>query len=107
MRCYWDEEDTWFYFEVDPEGRVTRQIELEGPELTPIAAASLEEWQRACEAGRPDEYGNRYGITAEPPVHEWEGHDPQPLTCGEFEEVWDTARRHIAARPSSSLPKRA
>ncbi|MEU3051467.1 hypothetical protein ABZ705_34150 [Streptomyces sp. NPDC006984] len=34
MRCYWDEEDTWFYFEVDAEGLVIRQIELEGPDLT-------------------------------------------------------------------------
>ncbi|AYG80790.1 hypothetical protein DWB77_02928 [Streptomyces hundungensis] len=41
MRCYWDEEDTWFYFEVDATGWVIRQIELEGPGLTPVAAASL------------------------------------------------------------------
>jgi hypothetical protein len=43
MRCYWDEEDIWFYFEVDADGWVTRQIELQGSELTPIAAASLDE----------------------------------------------------------------
>jgi len=51
MRCYWDEEDVWFYFEVNAEGWVTRQIELQGPELTPIAAASLDEWQQARDAG--------------------------------------------------------
>lgn len=63
MRCYWDEEDVWFYFEVDAEGWVTRQVELQGPGLTPIAAASLEEWQRAHDAGRLDEYDDRFGIT--------------------------------------------
>ncbi|MFD5783001.1 hypothetical protein [Streptomyces sp. NPDC126933] len=100
MRCYWDEEDTWFYFEVGAAGWVIRQIELEGPELTPIAAASLKEWQRAYDAGRLDEYDNRFGITAELPVSEWEGHDPLSLASEEFEEVWKTARQDIAARPS-------
>ncbi|WP_328303920.1 hypothetical protein OG389_19325 [Streptomyces sp. NBC_00435] len=100
MRCYWDEEDLWFYFEVDAEGWVVRQIELEGPELTPISAASLVEWQQAYDTGRPDEYDTRFGITAELPVSEWEGHDPEQLTSDEFDEVWDSARRQIAAGPS-------
>ncbi|MER0449623.1 hypothetical protein ABR738_34630 [Streptomyces sp. Edi4] len=95
MRCYWGEEDVWFYFETDAEGWVVRQVELEGPELTPIAAASLAEWQRAYDAGRLDEYDNRFGITAELPVSEWEGHDPEELTSHQFEAVWDTARRQI------------
>jgi hypothetical protein len=100
MRCYWDEEDTWFYFEVDAEGWVIRQIELEGPELTPIAAASLAAWQQASDTGRLDEYDNRFGITAELPVSEWEGHDPELMTSDEFEQVWNAARREIAARSS-------
>ncbi|MCP9985593.1 MULTISPECIES: hypothetical protein [Streptomyces] len=99
MRCHWDEEDIWFYFEVDAEGRVVRQVELEGPELTPIAAASFVEWQEACNAGRLDEYDSRFGSTAELPVSEWEGHDPEQLTSDEFEEVWNSARRQIAVRP--------
>lgn len=61
MRCHWDEEDVWFYFEVDAEGWVTRQIELEGPERIPIAAASLAEWQQACDTGRIDEYDTGSG----------------------------------------------
>lgn len=88
MRCYWDEEDVWFYFEVDAGGWVTRQVELEGPELTPTAAASL------------DEYDSRFGFTAELPVSEWEGHDPEQLTLEEFEEVWGAARRRIASKSS-------
>ncbi|WP_033285186.1 hypothetical protein [Streptomyces sp. NRRL F-525] len=98
MRCYWDEEDIWFYFEVDAEGWVTRQIELHGPGLTPIAAASLSEWQQAQDAGRLDEYDSRFGVTAELPVSEWEGHDPEELTSDQFEKVWDMARRQIKAR---------
>ncbi|WP_432149450.1 hypothetical protein [Streptomyces sp. bgisy029] len=100
MRCYWGEEDTWFYFEVDTEGWVIRQVELEGPELTPIAAASLAEWQRARDAGRLGDDDSRFGITAELPVSEWEGHDPEQLTFEEFEDVWGPARRQIASRPS-------
>ncbi|MGI5481850.1 hypothetical protein [Streptomyces lavendofoliae] len=100
MRCYWDEGDIWFYFEVDADGWVTRQIELKGPELTPVAAASLVEWQHACDTGRLDEYGSRFGTTAELPASEWESHDPMELTSADFEEVWDSARRQIAAQPS-------
>ncbi|MEU9197032.1 hypothetical protein [Streptomyces hundungensis] len=99
MRCFWDEEDTWFYFEVDAEGWVIRQVELEGPELTSIAAASLAEWQRAYDAGRLNEYDSGFGITAELPVSEWEGHNPEQLAAEEFEEVWGLARRQIASRP--------
>lgn len=99
MRCRWDEEDTWFYFEVDAEGMVTRQVELQGPELAPLAAASLDEWQRARHAGSLAAYENKYGLTAEPPVSEWEGHTPEQLTSEEFEEVWGPARRQIASRP--------
>jgi hypothetical protein len=99
MRCYWDEEDVWFYFELDAEGWVIRQIERQGRELNPIAAASLVEWQQARDAGRLAEYDGRFGVTADLPVSEWEGYDPQPLTCEEFEKVWNTARRQIAAGP--------
>lgn len=99
MRCYGDEEDIWFYFEVNAGGWVTRQVELKGLEMAPIAAASRTEWQRACDAGRLDEYDTRFGMTAELPVSEWEGHDPERLTSDEFEKVWGLARRQIAARP--------
>ncbi|MFE0422079.1 hypothetical protein [Streptomyces sp. NPDC058953] len=98
MRCYWDEEDVWYYFEVDADGWVVRQVEFAGPGLTPIAAASLAEWQQAYDAGRVDKYDSRFGITAEAPVSEWEGHDPEELTSEEFEKVWDSARRQITSQ---------
>ncbi|MER5769815.1 hypothetical protein [Streptomyces sp. NPDC001985] len=44
-------------------------------------------------------YEDRFGLTAELPVPEWEGHDPRQLTSKEFEEVWDAARREITTRP--------
>ncbi|WP_261384162.1 hypothetical protein [Streptomyces sp. T12] len=107
MRCYWDEEDTWFYIEVDADGWVIRQVELEGLELTPIAAASLDEWQRAREAGRLDEYDSRFGITAELPVSDWEGHNPEQLTSEEFEEVWGPARCQLQFANQDGRPDRS
>lgn len=103
MRCYWDEEDAWFYFEVDAEGWVTRQVELQGSELTPVAAASLDEWQHAQQAGALAEYEREFGVTAELPVPQWEGHEPDQLTSQEFEEVWDAARREIKSPLTPSL----
>ncbi|AXG79732.1 hypothetical protein [Streptomyces paludis] len=98
MRCHWDDEDIWFYFEVDAEGWVTRQVELQGPERVPLAAAALAEWDRAYAAGTWSEYERRYGGTAELPVSEWEGHVPEWLAADAFEAVWRAARRDLAAR---------
>nr|WP_202451395.1 hypothetical protein [Streptomyces sp. SID4948] len=98
MRCYWDEEAIWFYFEVDANGWVTRQIELQGSELTPIAAASLDEWRRAQQAGGLGEYERKFGLTAELPVSQWQGYEAEQLTSQEFEQAWGAARREIAAR---------
>ncbi|MFI6941288.1 hypothetical protein ACIBI4_18595 [Streptomyces sp. NPDC050418] len=86
FRSYWDEEDTWFCFEVDGDEWVRRQVELEGPDRRPVAAASADE-----------EDGATYGFTAESPVTEWEGHDEEPLTAEEFEEIWAEARRRLGA----------
>ncbi|MFF1651451.1 hypothetical protein [Streptomyces sp. NPDC058240] len=79
---------------------MTRQIELEGPELTPIAAACLEEWQRAYGAGCLDEYDRRYGVTAELLVSEREGHASEQLAFHELRETGDIARQQIAAQTS-------
>ncbi|MFD4632777.1 hypothetical protein ACFVYR_13395 [Streptomyces sp. NPDC058284] len=85
FRSYWYEEDTWFYFEVGDDAWVRRQVELEGPALRPIAAASAEDDDA------------RYGFIAEPPVTDWEGHVEEPLTFEDFEDVWTAARRHLGA----------
>ncbi|MER6601539.1 hypothetical protein, partial [Streptomyces parvus] len=99
-----DEEDVWFYFEVDADGYVIRQVELQEPGNKALTAASLAEWQEAREDGRSAEYKSVYGLTAEPPFSEWEGHNPQSLSAGEFEIVWSTARGELQdrqRRPSS------
>ncbi|MEV0623984.1 hypothetical protein AB0I81_62465 [Nonomuraea sp. NPDC050404] len=102
FRAHWAEEDIWFYFEIDAEGWVSRQIELRGPDNVPIAAASLAEWQEAYSAGRTRRYEATYGTTADIPVQEWDGHDPQPLTSSDFETVWCRARGHLEAAASSA-----
>ncbi|MFG3284168.1 hypothetical protein [Streptomyces sp. NPDC048111] len=87
FRSYWGEADTWFYFEVGDDGWVRRQIELEGPALRPVAAATAEDDDA------------RYGFTAESPVTDWEGHVEVPLTLREFEVVWVDARQRLMAGP--------
>lgn len=46
------------------------QTELEGPELTTIATASLAKWHRTCDARRLDKHGSTIGVTASLPVSE-------------------------------------
>lgn len=98
IRCFWDEEDVWFYFELDADGYVIRQVELQEPGSKALAAASLAEWQEAQRDGRSAEYESVYGLTAEPPISEWEGHDPHSLSVDEFETVWSTARGELQDR---------
>lgn len=87
-----------------------RQVELKEPGSKALAAASLAEWQEAQKKGRLAEYESVYGLTAEPPISDWEGHDPQWLSANEFESVWSTARRQIQDRqrqhPSRVRPPR-
>ncbi|MGP4049377.1 hypothetical protein [Streptomyces sp. 2A115] len=102
FRSHWAEEDIWFYFEVDGDGWVTRQVELQGPLEKPIAAASLTEWEAAQQAGTLADYEATFGVTAEVPIHEWDPHDPPELTVAEFEDVWLTARSVCQARARST-----
>ncbi|KUN81482.1 hypothetical protein AQJ66_24085 [Streptomyces bungoensis] len=98
IRCFWDEEALWFYFELDADGYVIRQVELQEPGSRALTAASLAEWQQARRDGRSAKYECVYGLTAEPPISEWEGHNPQSLSADEFEDVWSTARRQLQDR---------
>ncbi|MFJ5811690.1 hypothetical protein [Streptomyces sp. NPDC093093] len=107
FRSYWTEEDTWFYFEVDADGWVTRQVELQGPLETPIAAASLAEWQAAQEAGTLADCEPTFGATAEVPLQEWDGYEPYDLTREEFETVWLAARAACRDGSRSRAPRGA
>ncbi|MEU3509313.1 hypothetical protein ABZ733_15705 [Streptomyces longwoodensis] len=97
-RCLWDEESISFYFEFDMDGYVVRQVELQDPRGRALAAASLAEWQAALREDRSGAYESVYGMTAEPAISEWEGHDPQWLSADEFETIWATARLQIRNR---------
>lgn len=106
FRAYWAEEDTWFYFEADTDGWITRQVELQGPLEKPLAAASLAEADAAERAGTLGEYEAAFGFTAKIPVHEWDEHNRQDLTAAEFEAVWTPARAVCEARARrNSTPK--
>jgi hypothetical protein len=98
LRSFWDEEAVWFYFELDTDGYVIRQVELQEPGSKSLAAASVAEWQEAQRDGRLAQYESVYGLTAELPTSEWEEHDPQWLSANEFEIVWSTARRQLQDR---------
>ncbi|MEY2233088.1 hypothetical protein, partial [Streptomyces sp. BF23-30] len=96
VRCFWDEEAS--RFELDSYGYVIRQVELQEPGSRALTAASLAEWQEAGRDGRSAAYESVYGLTAEPPISEWEGHDPRQLSADEFEIVWSTARQELQDR---------
>ncbi|GAA1545308.1 hypothetical protein GCM10009730_63000 [Streptomyces albidochromogenes] len=98
LRCFWADEAVWFYFELDTDGCVIRPVELQEPGNKALTAASLAEWQEAQSDGRLADYECVYGLTAELPISEWEGHDPQWLSANEFEVVWSTARRQLQDR---------
>lgn len=93
LRRYWNEGDTWFLFELDDEGTVTRHIELEGDDGTPTTAAAVDEWLRALQAGRIREYMTTYGIVAEEPVAPVSAYERIPAE--EFEQTWERARRTL------------
>lgn len=95
LRCFWDEESIWFYLELDEGGFVVRQIELAGPSGAVLAAACLSEWEQAHAEGRGIEYERVYGLTAQAPICEWEGHDPRWLSVDEFEQVWSATRARV------------
>lgn len=102
MRCvrrYWAEESIWFYFELDDDGWVTRHVELQGPDRTPVAAASLAEWFTELDAGRIQQYQARFGMVADQPISADELDDYEPVPAGAFEQVWQTARRHLGDEP--------
>jgi hypothetical protein len=95
VRCFWDEESIWFYFELDDAGNVLREVEHQEPSGAVLAAAALSEWLEARAVGRLSAYESAYGGTAMLPFGQWEGHDPHWLSQQDFERVWAAARDQI------------
>ncbi|MFC9343785.1 hypothetical protein ACFT0G_28355 [Streptomyces sp. NPDC057020] len=75
------------------------------PEARLWPLPSLTEGQEAQRDGRSAEYEGVYGLTAEPPISEWEGHDPQPLSVDEFEVVWSTPAVILRIVSGAPLPE--
>ena len=96
LRAYWDEEDTTFYFEVDEDGWVLRQVEFSGADRTPTVAASLAEWPDAERDGLAavQAYEARYGGIADQPLPPDQPPDAPHVIIDrvEFVEVWQRAR---------------
>jgi hypothetical protein len=95
VRRFWDEEGIWFYLEIDDDGWVTRHIELQGPDRTPIAAASLSEWFTELDAGRIQQYQAQFGFVTDQPIPTDEIDHYEAVPADAFERVWQAARSHL------------
>jgi hypothetical protein len=97
FRDHWADDDVWRYFEIDDEGFVQRQVELEGPHREANTACSLQEWEDALRTETIDQYYETYGMVDEWSFASGDHDDPQPSTEAEFERVWEYARRACEA----------
>lgn len=98
LKRYWGEEGIWFFLEVDADGWVLRQVELQGAAETPIAASALAEWHDVATRGLEavQAYEATYGRLADQPMSEQDlGPDVETLTREAFEDVWHRARAQI------------
>ncbi|MCX4649582.1 MULTISPECIES: hypothetical protein [unclassified Streptomyces] len=82
------------------EVRITRKTLLELPDPQPLAPSAPQLPDHTAYQQIMADFVAADATTAELPVSEWEGHDPEQLTSEEFEEVRGSARRQIASRPS-------
>lgn len=86
-----------FFFESDEDGWVLRQVELRGPERTPVVAAALAEWPDADGDGLAavQAYEAKYGALADQPISEDEDFPQVEIEQAEFEAIWQHARAHL------------
>ncbi|WDT54088.1 TniQ family protein [Streptomyces sp. G7(2002)] len=101
IRSYYDDLDTWSYFELDSEGWALRHVDLQGPTLKPVTAAALSEVLGIRDSGDRTAmavYQHTYGILAEGSLDGWEETDcAAEITSTEFERVWGPAREAITS----------
>ncbi|MEU8147961.1 hypothetical protein [Nonomuraea sp. NPDC048901] len=107
IRLYHPAEDTWFYYELDDQEWAVRQIDLQGPDQCPTAAAALDEVFRLRDQHGLAElqaYEHRFGVLAEGSLEGWQDADQAAeITRQEFEAIWIQARQHLA-RPGLNEP---
>ncbi len=95
LRGYWDEEDVTYFFEVDDEGWVQRQVEHRGER--PTVAAALAEIP--TELAAVQAYEGKYGTLAEQPIGAWDAqYRHVALAASEFEAIWQHARASLEQR---------
>ncbi|WP_405683704.1 hypothetical protein OG204_01060 [Streptomyces sp. NBC_01387] len=101
IRAYDDESDTWSYIELDDNGGALRQVDLQGPQRRPVAAASLTEVIEVrdhADLAAMTTYERTYGVLAEGSLYGWQDFDgPTEITEHEFESTWAAARETLDA----------
>jgi hypothetical protein len=97
-----EDDDIVYFIEIGhadgEDGWPIRQVELEGPERVPIAAAALSEWPEEGPGAteKRNAYVARYGSCGDKPMpSDWPAEDLSPA---EFEEVWRHARSYLDER---------
>ncbi|MCX5266658.1 TniQ family protein [Streptomyces sp. NBC_00199] len=100
IRSYYDELDTWSYFELDNESWALRHVDLQGPTLQPVTAAALSEVlgirDQRDQTAMAD-YEHKYGILAEGSLDGWQDtQSATEITAAEFERIWASAREALA-----------
>ena len=98
LKSYWDEEDILFFFEVNADSWVLRQIELSGPTRTPTTAAALDETLAARDESLKamQKYEAKYGRIADQPITCWDPDFPrEEISQEDFEKTWVAARSHL------------
>lgn len=107
VKAYWEEDDGTYFFEADEDGRVLRQVVLQGSDRTPTVAASLADWPDVEREGlaAAQAYFAEYGMTSDKPITKWDFPHVK-IAAGTFEKVWTRARDHLDAK-RGALPKRA
>ncbi|OII66686.1 DDE-type integrase/transposase/recombinase [Streptomyces sp. CC77] len=100
IRSYYDELDTWSYFELDNESWALRHVDLQGPTLQPVTAAALSEVlgirDQRDQTAMAD-YEHKYGILAEGSLDGWQDtQSATEITAAEFERIWAAAREALA-----------
>lgn len=100
IRSYYDDLDTWSYFELDSEGWALRHVDLQGSTLQPVTAAALSEVLDIRDRGDRTAmavYQHKYGILAEGSLDGWQETDSAAeITATEFERIWASAREGIS-----------
>jgi hypothetical protein len=105
VRYHWSEDDTWLHAELDDDGWALRQVDLRGPRLEPVTAASLAEVLHIRDhqdLAAMRAYEAKYGVLSEGAWDGWQ-HTGQAsgITEAGFEALWAAAREILGSGPGA------